>query len=152
LRLTKNWQIYILKESNNKRKIKWSNDSMTGKIHCWGSIWQAFVETWDLVLGFEVLTAGFMKNSVSWDIAPCNQLKVNRRLGDICRFHHQGRRISQTRNQRERSSAFPLVFVGLVYLKNWADMFLRNVGWLSTDYTALYPRRQTSLWDLSHYS
>jgi hypothetical protein len=22
------------------------------------------------------------------------------------------------------------------------DMFLRNVGWLSTDYTALYPRRQ----------
>jgi hypothetical protein len=24
------------------------------------------------------------------------------------------------------------------------DMFLRNVGWLSTDYTALYPRRLNS--------
>jgi hypothetical protein len=23
-------------------------------------------------------------------------------------------------------------------------MFLRNVGWLTTDYTALYPRRQNS--------
>jgi hypothetical protein len=25
------------------------------------------------------------------------------------------------------------------------DMFLRNVGWLSMDYTALYPRRYNSL-------
>jgi hypothetical protein len=25
--------------------------------------------------------------------------------------------------------------------ENGGDMFLRNVGWLSTDYTALYPRR-----------
>jgi hypothetical protein len=25
-----------------------------------------------------------------------------------------------------------------------SDMFIRNVGWLSTDYTALYPRRQNS--------
>jgi hypothetical protein len=24
------------------------------------------------------------------------------------------------------------------------EMFFRNVGWLSTDYTALYPRRQNS--------
>jgi hypothetical protein len=27
-------------------------------------------------------------------------------------------------------------------------MFLRNVGWLSTDYTTLYPRRQYSLFIL----
>jgi hypothetical protein len=26
------------------------------------------------------------------------------------------------------------------------DFFLRNVGWLSTDYTALYPRRWYSTW------
>jgi hypothetical protein len=26
-----------------------------------------------------------------------------------------------------------------------SDMFLRNIGWLSTDYTALYPRRRNSL-------
>jgi hypothetical protein len=24
------------------------------------------------------------------------------------------------------------------------DMFLQNVGWLSTEYTALYPKRQNS--------
>jgi hypothetical protein len=27
------------------------------------------------------------------------------------------------------------------YPEDGGDMFLRNVGWLSTDYTALYPRR-----------
>jgi hypothetical protein len=26
--------------------------------------------------------------------------------------------------------------------ENGGDMFLRNVGWLLTDYTTLYPRRQ----------
>jgi hypothetical protein len=26
------------------------------------------------------------------------------------------------------------------------EIFLQNVGWLSTDYTALYPRRQKSSW------
>jgi hypothetical protein len=26
--------------------------------------------------------------------------------------------------------------------KDGDDIFLRNIGWLSTDYTALYPRRQ----------
>jgi hypothetical protein len=30
------------------------------------------------------------------------------------------------------------------YPEDGGDMFLRNVGWLSTDYTALYPRRQDS--------
>jgi hypothetical protein len=27
-------------------------------------------------------------------------------------------------------------------LEDPGDMFLRNVGWHSTDYTALYPRRE----------
>jgi hypothetical protein len=32
--------------------------------------------------------------------------------------------------------------IGLFYdLENGGDIFLRNVGLLSTDYTALYPRR-----------
>jgi hypothetical protein len=30
------------------------------------------------------------------------------------------------------------------YTENGGDMFLRNIGWLSTDYTALYPRRYKS--------
>jgi hypothetical protein len=36
--------------------------------------------------------------------------------------------------------------LGLFYNpEDEADMFLRNVGWLPTDYKALYPRRQNSL-------
>jgi hypothetical protein len=31
--------------------------------------------------------------------------------------------------------------LGLFYPEDGSDMFLRNVGWLSTDYTALYPVR-----------
>jgi hypothetical protein len=44
---------------------------------------------------FEVLTAVVVKVSVFWDIIKCSLLKVNRRLGQICRLHLQGRRISQ---------------------------------------------------------
>jgi hypothetical protein len=33
------------------------------------------------------------------DIMLCSQLKVNRLFGGTCRFHLQGRRRSQTRNQ-----------------------------------------------------
>jgi hypothetical protein len=45
-----------------------------------------------------------MKTSVFWDITPCNPLKVGRRFGGTCRLHHQGRRISQARNQHEAGS------------------------------------------------
>jgi hypothetical protein len=45
-------------------------------------------------VGFEVLTAVVMKNSVFWDITPCSPLKVKRRMGETCRLHLQGRRVS----------------------------------------------------------
>jgi hypothetical protein len=45
-----------------------------------------------------------LKNSVLWDIAPCNLLKVERLFGGICRLHLQGRRVSQIRNQHEAGS------------------------------------------------
>jgi hypothetical protein len=32
-------------------------------------------------VGFEVLTAVVMKNTIFWDITPCSPLKVNRRFG-----------------------------------------------------------------------
>jgi hypothetical protein len=35
---------------------------------------------------------------------PCSPLKVNRRLGESCRLHLQGRRIGQARNQLEVGS------------------------------------------------
>jgi hypothetical protein len=62
-------------------------------------------------VGFEVLTAVVMKNYIFWDIMPYSQLKVIRRFEQTCRFHLQGRRIIQGRNERDAD-----------------DMFLRNVG------------------------
>jgi hypothetical protein len=32
--------------------------------------------------------------------------------------------------------------LGLFDTEDGGDTFLRNIGWLSTDYTALYPRKQ----------
>jgi hypothetical protein len=34
-------------------------------------------------VGFEVLTAVIMKNSIFWDIIWCNPVKINRRFGGI---------------------------------------------------------------------
>jgi hypothetical protein len=107
--------------------------------------------------GYEILTAVFIKSSIFWDIAPCSPLKVNRLFGVTC-LHLHGWRISQVRNQREACSrilgqtvlpASYLLHTGFLLClffdtKDGGDMFLRNVGWLSVDYTALYPRRQNS--------
>jgi hypothetical protein len=38
-------------------------------------------------MGFDILTAVVMNNSVVWDITPCSPLKVNRRFGRTCRLH-----------------------------------------------------------------
>jgi hypothetical protein len=44
------------------------------------------------------------KSSVFWDITSCSLLKTNHHFGGICRFHLQGQRISQGRDQCEASS------------------------------------------------
>jgi hypothetical protein len=44
-------------------------------------------------VGFEVLPAVVMKNSIFWDITPYSPLKGNRRFGGTCRLHLHGRRI-----------------------------------------------------------
>jgi hypothetical protein len=71
-------------------------------------------------------------------------LKVNRRFGGIYRLHIQCRRISRARN--ELTDCFHAGFLlGLLFdREDGCDIFLRNVGWLSTDYTTSYPRRQYS--------
>jgi hypothetical protein len=38
-------------------------------------------------IGFEVLTAVVMKNTIFWDITPCSPLTVNRRFGGTYRLH-----------------------------------------------------------------
>jgi hypothetical protein len=51
-------------------------------------------EEQSIYLGSDVRTEMVMKSSVSCDIMPCSQMKVNRRFGGTCRLHLQARRIS----------------------------------------------------------
>jgi hypothetical protein len=109
-----------------------------------------------------------MKSTIFWDIRPCTPLKVNGPFGGKHCLHLQGRRTTQARNQRENrwqaESAFifrrktsppssrsdkpskktPQKVAGRLYPEDGSNVFLRNVGWLSTDYTALYSRRHYS--------
>jgi hypothetical protein len=48
-----------------------------------------------------------IKNSIFWDITPCNPLKVKQRFGETCRFHFQARRVS-----RLRATCFHTGFLG----------------------------------------
>jgi hypothetical protein len=75
------------------------------------------------VVGFEVLTAVVTKSPIFLNVTPCSLLKVNLRSLLATCFH----------------AGFLL---GLFDPEDGGDMFLRNVGRLSTDYTALSPRRQ----------
>jgi hypothetical protein len=63
-----------------------------------------------------------LRSTIFWDMTPCSPLSFNRRFAGTYRLHLQGR----------------------TYFfdpENGGDMFFRNVGWNSTDYTASYPRR-----------
>jgi hypothetical protein len=76
-------------------------------------------------VGFEVLTAAVMKSTIFWDIMPCSVLKINQRFGGTYRLHiHAG-------------FLLDLFFDP----EDGCDMFFRNASLLSTDYTAIYPRR-----------
>jgi hypothetical protein len=59
-----------------------------------------------------------LKSTIFSDITPCSPLKFNQFV--TC-FH-------------------PGILLGLFDLENGDNMFLRNVGWLPTDYAALYHR------------
>jgi hypothetical protein len=60
-------------------------------------------------VGFEVLTAVFMKSFVFWDLMTYNPLKVNQHFGRTCLFHRQGPRITQARNEHEAGSKQSLI-------------------------------------------
>jgi hypothetical protein len=86
--------------------------------------------------------------TIFWDITPCSPLKVNRRFGVAYRLHLQGRRINRAKTSVKEGGKW----TSCSTYEDEGDMFLRNVGWLLRDYTALYPRRQYSskppLWEL----
>jgi hypothetical protein len=92
---------------------------------------------WEGCVGFEVFTAVVMKSTIFWDTTPCSPLSVNGRFGGTYRLHHQNRK-----NKLSKKPAWNVANSAFYFAPdNGGDMFLRNVGWHSTDYTALYPRR-----------
>jgi hypothetical protein len=100
------------------------------------------------VVGFEVLPAVVVKNSIFWDITSSTSLKANRRFGGKCRLHYQGRRISQTRNQHEggwKAGNFTLVSCLAYYstLKMETIYSSKMLVDFPTDYAASYPQTRT---------
>jgi hypothetical protein len=61
-------------------------------------------------VGFQVLRAVTMKNSIFWDVTPCIPVKVYRRFGGTYYLYPQGRRVSQASDHEETSStALPTI-------------------------------------------
>jgi hypothetical protein len=83
------------------------------------------------IVGFEVLSAVAMKSNIFWDITSCSQLKVSWRFGGAYRLNLQDRIFACFHADIFPDSFFDPEVGG--------EMSLWNVGWLSTDYTALYP-------------
>jgi hypothetical protein len=88
-----------------------------------------------MYVGSEILTAVVMKNSIFWDITPRSLLKST----DVSEEHVAS----------ILSSACYLLRAGFLRglffdPEDGGDMFLRNVGSISMDYKASYPRRQNS--------
>jgi hypothetical protein len=94
-------------------------------------------------VGFEVLTAVVMKSTIFWDITPCSPLSIHRRFGGTYRFHLQGRKnkFSNKPAWKQVASSFHAGLLLNLFFdpEDGGNMFLRNVGWPSTDYTALRP-------------
>jgi hypothetical protein len=106
-----------------------SNQTQLLKLECMYSLGFWMLEFGSLCCSLLIIiTLQSTKSSIFWDITPCSPLKLNRRFGGTCCFHLQCRRISQARNQREGSDP-----------EDQSNMFLRNVGWFSTDYAAYIP-------------
>jgi hypothetical protein len=69
-----------------------------------------------LFVEFVVLTEVVVKSSIFWDKMPHSLFKVNRHFGGKCRFHSQGRRINQARNQHEAGRSACCLFHGGFFL------------------------------------
>jgi hypothetical protein len=89
-----------------------------------------------------------IKSIIFWDTAPCSRLGVSRRFGGTCRLLLQGRNNTFGKKTSKKAGAklstclLASLLLGLFFdSEDGGDMFLRNVGWHSTDYTALYPKR-----------
>jgi hypothetical protein len=87
------------------------------------------------------------KTSVFRDKIPCSLMKFKRPVRKACHLHLQGWRVRKARKQNEAGSKHESAHAGfLISLlfdsEKGGDIFLRNVGWISLNYKALYPRRR----------
>jgi hypothetical protein len=73
-------------------------------------------------------SAFFLKSTIFWHITPCSPLKDIRRFGGT--YHLQA---------RLAISFHSGILLGLFDAEYGGDMFLRNVGLLSTGYAAVCP-------------
>jgi hypothetical protein len=102
--------------------------------------------TIDTFVGFEVFTAVVMKSIIFWDMKSCSPLSVNRRFGGTYRLHLQGRRNKLGKKPTSKQGAATCLFAGSCWNyffdpEDGGDMFLKNLGCNSTDYTVSHPRR-----------
>jgi hypothetical protein len=81
---------------------------------------------------------------IFWDIAPCSPLSVNRHFRGTYRLYLQGRKNKLSNEPAWNQVASWALISCPAYVsdpKDGGDIFLRNAGCHSTDYTALYTRR-----------
>jgi hypothetical protein len=82
-------------------------------------------------VGFGVLAALVVKNSIFWDTVICSQLKVNQGFGKKYRLQLHGRSINQTRNQGE-APLFATCFHSHFLLSNCSILNMEAVCYLET--------------------
>jgi hypothetical protein len=82
-----------------------------------------------------------LNNSGFWDIRPCVPAKVDRNFGGTYGLHLHCRRAIQGRKQHEACGMYCCLAWLTLKPEDAAHVFLREVDWLSLDYTALYPWR-----------
>jgi hypothetical protein len=131
------WEMALERERERERERKREREKSKGGVgkcvalHLGGQVKRC--------VRFEVLTAVVTKGTIFWDITPCSPLKANRRFGETSPS-------SRSKNKPARALFVTCFYAGFLLglffnPEDGRDMFLRNVGRLSTGYTALYPRR-----------
>jgi hypothetical protein len=88
-----------------------------------------------------------LRNSIFRDLMLCSRVEVRRLLGGTYLLHLQCWRLSQARNQlgARIKQSMAVLLLGIFFNPDdWSGMFHRNAHWLSSVYTALYPRRYSS--------